>query len=484
MTATATATDLAAMAADPATFRAGLLVDTDRGPRLLGSIEDDWQQADSRATDPGWVAMVRGETPDSESVSLRAYLERPRGHDKTTGLAVMASWALISSKRRLSGVAAAASKDQARLLRDAIARLVELNGWLSDLLEVQSYRVVNRRTGSQLEIISADATTSWGLLPDFVLVDELAVWPDGQAQELWQSLFSAAAKRALCVLVVISNAGFGMGRSWNWNVREAARADEEWYFSRLDGPQASWITPRRLAAQERMLPPPVYRRVWLNEWTTDAADAYFGRAAIQPLIVADAPAIYRHESYSGVAVGVDIGTKVHHSAIVAVGVDRKRKRVRVFDVQDFPPPVVLSAVESGIRRAGVRFNCRYVAYDPSQMHMMAENLRRGGWVTQEVHPSASGVQARMAVALLEAIRHGTLELFDDGDGPGRMLVHDLASCRIVERASGMRVEFPETSTGHGDRLSALLQVLADCCDLANTPAPAFFERVAGRCTDL
>src|SRR4029079_7334903 len=101
------------------------------------------------------------------------------------------------------------------------------------------------------------------------ICDELVHWEgDGS---LWHSLISSAAKRSNCLLVVITNAGFI--DSWQWEVREAARTDEAWTFSRLDGPQASWMTPARLAEQRRMLPAIAYLRLWENQWSSGGGDA-------------------------------------------------------------------------------------------------------------------------------------------------------------------------------------------------------------------
>ena len=144
------------------------------------------------------------------------------------------------------------------------------NPWLSKLLDVQAYKIVNRMTGSTLEIISSDAATSYGITPDFIVCDELTHWKN---QDLWVSLLSSAAKKSNCILLIIANAGLGQGSSWQWLVREGCRLDPDWIFSRLDGPRASWISPKLLGEQARLLPPAAYRRLWLNEWTSSAGDA-------------------------------------------------------------------------------------------------------------------------------------------------------------------------------------------------------------------
>lgn len=153
---------LAEMAASPAAFRARLLIDTDRGLQRLGETLDQHQATDFAALD----------------------------------------------------------SDQAKMLRNAMERLVRANPWLANLMEVQRLEAVNRETGSKLTVLANDAPSSYGLTPDAILIDEITHWG---ARDLWDSLVSAAAKRRHCLLVVITNAGTGRGSSWQWNAREFAR---------------------------------------------------------------------------------------------------------------------------------------------------------------------------------------------------------------------------------------------------------------------
>src|SRR5262249_29615734 len=159
------ATKLREFAADPAAFRVNLLIDADG--RLAPFRPDAWQDADFRALDAGWRRVVGQSVHGGYS---RGYLERPRGHSKTHDIAVMAVWALAFSPRRLAGYAAAADRDQARLIALAVEKIICANVWL-EVLECQQWKVVNRRTGSTLEILSSDAPTSYGLTPDFIAID-------------------------------------------------------------------------------------------------------------------------------------------------------------------------------------------------------------------------------------------------------------------------------------------------------------------------
>lgn len=130
---------------EPSAFRRRLLIDTAFGRRSLEECLDDWQREDYEAADQGWLRMVTGRG----DARLNYYFERPKGHDKTTGLATMALWALYASPRPLVGVAGAGKLDQAALLRSAIELMVFQNPWLGESIKVNNYEVVNRRTGSR-----------------------------------------------------------------------------------------------------------------------------------------------------------------------------------------------------------------------------------------------------------------------------------------------------------------------------------------------
>jgi hypothetical protein len=231
-----------------------------------------WQARDLEALDAAWLRLAggAGSCGSADPAAFgdpaargpqRAYIERPRGHSKTTDMALQVAWILLAARQPVSGLAAAADRDQANLIHRAIERLARENDELCRELQFLQHLVRNVRTGSLLEIISSDVRSSWGALPDFVVCDELCHW---ERPELWYSLLSSAAKKPACVLVVLTNAG--IGRGWQWDVREHARGDAAWYFSSLAGPQAPWITQDWLAEQRALLPPPVFARLWLNVW--------------------------------------------------------------------------------------------------------------------------------------------------------------------------------------------------------------------------
>ncbi|MBX3442902.1 MAG: terminase [Planctomyces sp.] len=242
-------------------FRQGVLLEPRQGRPAADRLQP-WQRRDFAVLDPAWRALAGRASPNAVVPLIRrAYFERPRGHSKTTDTALQLAWVLLAARHSVHGLAAAADRDQAGFLKQAIERIVVASAPLLEDLEILDQQVRHRGTGSQLKVISSDVRSSWGELPDFVVCDELCHW---RTSGLWESLLSSAAKRPECVLLVLSNAG--TGRGWQWDVREAARTDPAWHFSSLSGPQAPWITAEALDEQRRLLPPGVFARLWLNEW--------------------------------------------------------------------------------------------------------------------------------------------------------------------------------------------------------------------------
>jgi phage terminase large subunit-like protein len=447
--------------ADPAAFRADLWVEVDGVPRRFGEVQDPWQAEDFAACDPGWQRCIGRPI---EGAKLRAYLERPRGHSKTTDIAVMVTWALSFAPKIVSGYAAAADKDQARLLRDAILKLLRLNPWLAELLEVQQYIVRNVAAGhpgngSQLEILSSDSGSSYGILPSFVITDELTNWQgDG---DLWHSLVSSAAKVSTCMLVAISNAGRNAGDCWQWNAREHARTSPVWHFRTLDGPKASWLSEATLEEQRMILPGAVYKRLWLNQWV-QGGDALDG-ADITACITQAGPMHGVERGYQFVG-GLDLSTKRDRSALVVLGAHHETQRVRLASVQSWAPDasgqINLPDVQKALIEANERYRFRRVYFDPFQAALMAQQVERLG-VKIEEYPFSGGNCNRMASCILETFRSRRIDLYND---PG--LVKDLSKLNIVEKSFGFKLEAARDASGHADRAIALAIALPAAMELA------------------
>ncbi len=445
---TTKSSDHADALSSPAMFRQFVLVETSAGPRVLADALDDWQRVDFEALDAAWLKAAGFKT--ESTTKNRVYLERPRGHSKTSDLSIMVSWALAAARKPISGVAAAADRDQGRLLRDAVARLVRLNPWLADHLDVQSHRIVGKQTGAILEIISSDAPSSYGLTPSFVVCDELTHWPENAGGALWDSLFSSAAKVSDCLLIVISNAGTDLD-GWVWRVREHARTDADWMFSRLDGPRASWLSQKVLAEQQRLLPPQVYDRLWNNIWQSGSGNAISVNDIQAALRFDDKPSSV--EPGAVCFAGVDLATSRDTAAVVIVAREANGCRVSLVDVLEWTPTpgrrIQISDIEQAIIAAHAKYNLHQVAVDAWNAALLVERLGAAGVSVAEVPATAANLR-QMADATLSHFAEETIALW-----PHEGLVRDLRALQLVERGSSWRLESPRDSNGHGDRASAL-----------------------------
>lgn len=431
---------------DPAAFRESVLIDCNGRSIELSKVLDPWQRQDYEALDAGWRRVAGKHTEDCVA---RAYLERPRGHSKTTDLAVQALWVLFASDRKIVGVAAAAAKKQAKLLRDAIDTILRLNPWLAEEIVANNYVVTNLRTGSTFEILASDGGTTMGQTPDFAIVDELTHWKN---RDLWDSIFSAVAKRPNCVLVVIANAGFGQGVSWQWETREACRVDQDWYFHRLDGPRASWITGKNLAEQRRILTPPAYKRLWLNQWLTETGDALDMEDVTSCCVMPARPIDNRNCSFA--IGGLDLGLTHDHAGFVVIGGDVVRRKLILLEAVRWDPAlfpnhrISIKAVEQDVMEICQRRGVLGVAYDPWQCERTAEELIEHG-LRMFRYEFGSKTQDEMATCLLDTVRNADIELYPDPS-----LLRDLSRLTIVEKRLGHKLEAPRDESGHCDVATA------------------------------
>lgn len=473
--------NLLELQADPSKFRDVLKIDADGRTVRLGAVLDDWQRDDFEALDPAWKNIVGQST---ETGTNRAWLERPRGHSKTTDIAASVSYALFASKRLIRGVCAAADAEQAGLIKKAIDSMCRLNPWLNDLLDVQGSRVVNQRTGSELEIITSDSLSSYGKLVDFVVCDELTHW---RTNALWVSLFSTAGKRR-CVFLVITNAGYES--LWQYELRQNIKVAPDWYFSRLEGPKASWITQDRLDEQRRLLPTIDFNRLWLNIWGKASGNA-LEEADIEAAVSLSGPITEPEKGWRYVA-GLDIGLTRNASALVVLGkhvgyrIEREkrqrlpyRKRILIdAGVIDEPEPeyigkhepgtgklkvahlsiwnavkgqtIDMEAIETQIVRINNRFQLSDLGFDPWQAAYLAQRLRKRGIRATEVPFSAPNLTSMCSV-VLEHFRERNIELFAHD-----AMVRDLGNLKTEARSYGVRLTSPITGDGqHGDLATAL-----------------------------
>ncbi len=450
-----------------------MILDADKGQSFQKFMQP-WQARDFAALDLAWQSLAgRGTTdaalPLRPDLCRRAYIERPRGHSKTSDMAMQIAWILLAAKEPVTGLAAAADRDQANLIYRAIRRLAEINKDQCEELVFIQHLVKNSATGSQLEVISSDVRSSWGALPDFVVCDELCHW---EKPDLWYSLLSSAAKKPTCVLVVLTNAG--VGRGWQWDVREHALANDSWYFSSLDGPQAPWITDEWLTEQRALLPAPVFERLWLNAW--QHSDGEFVSLA-EAEACRDDSLRRQEQGVRGVryVAAIDYAEKRDFTVGCVCHHDGSRVVVDRMDVVRPTPtrPTSVRWVEDWIEDVAAAFPDVLFVIDEHQLVGTIQNIERS-YAVKRFDFAAGRGNHRLAIRLRQLIVHqhvawypGCGDISSEIETSRDDLETELASLLLKQSETGrLRIDHHRDGVHHDDRAFTLG---AACLELSEHP---------------
>ena len=462
MVALPSAAHIKRFATDPDFFRRNLMIDA-RGHKKRFEPEP-WQDENLKALDPIWTRVAGlHDNPGPK----QAWLGRPKGHSKTTDEAMQLVWAMCFSTRRITGLAVASATDQAKFLREGVIKLVLHNPWLAELIEVQGRTVVNKATGSHMDICSGEETISQGSEPDFVLIDELTHWG---SEKLWDTMLSSSDKRDHCCLIVMTNAGFK--ERWHWKHREIARTNpKEWVFRDFDKPMASWSTEKVLENQRRSLSSEKeFRRLWLNEWQEEASDELSREDVMQ--CVDDALEIWdgtTAEEHDWIFLaGLDIGIRKDKSGFVILACNPVTHKIRVVYSKDWKPDrapkkkgrksqaqtsaanstsayqVKLEDVEKEIILRCQQYGISKVFYDPAQAEGTAQRCRDRG-IQMEMFPFTTRNTSTMAARIINVFREKQIELRND-----KKLIADILKLKIVNKGFVHKIEAATGTEGHAD----------------------------------
>jgi len=438
---------LEAMATDPSVFRRELVINSD-GTKF-GDVIEPWQDADFLPMDAALLEAA-GRKPYDPSTIRYSWSERPRGHSKTFDVATSVAWFLLFARGPYVAIVAAGDRDQAKLVRDSLDKIVKFNPWLEEYITIQTYDAIGRN-GSRLKIMSADVGSSFGETPRLVIADEVCHWPEATGEDLWGSLFSSAGKSKECAVTSITNAG--MIGTWSHKLRERIVGVPSWRFSRLDGPKASWITPEVLDSQQKLLLPKQYERLWLNNWTDsvgDALDEELIKAALRGNL---SPIDARERDYFYVA-GLDLGLSSDGTGLTVLGKHIKTGRLRLAKVLTWKPTkqksVSIEEVEKELLAINEKFRFQRIYCDNWQTMQMIERLNRRGLRIEGVSVNAS-MYAKIARSILSLFGDSMIELYHHVE-----LLKDLRSISLIEHPPGnIRIKLPESNNGHCDAAMSL-----------------------------
>ena len=355
-----------------------------------------------------------------------------RKNGKSTLAALLALYGLIASGENAPEVyAAAASKDQARVVFDQSKAFVAASPLLQDWLKPMRSVITCPANGGVFRVLSSDAPLQHGLNPSMVIIDELWAHRD---PELYYALTTGGLARQNPLTVSITTAGWDLdsiayevysrGLEISLGGREAMRAQRFLFDWRQAPPSAdisdelawleanpsSWIDVEDLRRERDRLPEHVFRRLHLNQWTA-SEESWLPVGAWENC--EDAGAVI--PDGSDVVLGVDLGLK-HDLAAVAI-VWRRDDGKTVVAGEVFEPPgkgeaLSIAKLEAAIRALAERYHVVQVMYDPWRFERSAQLLADEGLPMVE-HPMTNERTAPASERLYEAIVSGALVHDDD-----------------------------------------------------------------------
>ncbi len=353
-----------------------VVIDARPEPKPFGEIADSWQWDGLAELTPRVEFLTGHRTTASGPRCFWRTL--PRGHDKTSSIARVANWILAFARRRVKITVAAADSDQALLLLEAAAAEAQYNPYLKDRITYQNKRAIG--PGGILRCLEADAKSTYGLISDIYIVDELTHW---KKRDLWDALWSGRHKRPGSMFLVITNAG--EKDSWQEDIlKEARRSPAEW--SVFEAPPnrtlASWMTAKDVADTVKMLPPGLASRVVWNRWVSPTEGrGYLLESDVLPCIV---PGLLTLSKGRGQRqwLSCDYGPTKDRTVLASLHFDQEAKRFVIDELlvlQGSPENrVQLSSVDEWLDSRIRAFGNVMVVLDPYQMESTAQRLENRG----------------------------------------------------------------------------------------------------------
>jgi phage terminase large subunit-like protein len=374
---------------------------------------------------------------------------RPRSGSKTSDGAACAVAALVDqlpASSRAYGFAVDA--EQSALVVDAAAGFIGRSG-LGGLLDVQTKRIVNRKTDASIAIMSADSVSAYGLRSPWFWLDEFFLWPASH-RALWTAIFSAVPKVEGCRLALVGTAGDPAW--WTARVLDQARASPMWRVSETPGP-LPWLAEDALEEQRRLLTDAQYARLHLNLWTA-AEDRLVSPEHLAAAAVLDGPQPERPGlRYT---CGVDIGLRHDRTAIAVCHAEPLREKRGVRVVMDRmivfsgtrDHEVQLGDVEATLLEIHRQYNSARIRIDPWQAIGTVQRLRAKRLRVEEWSYTPQRY-AEAAQGLFTLLRDGRLALYYD-----EKLFDELANVRLKETTPGL-VRVDHDPGRHDDQAQAL-----------------------------
>lgn len=477
-----------------------------------------------------WQKSILTKLFKTRKDGLRQYrtclLMLPRKNGKSELCAALAIYFLLFDGEIGAEVySAAADKDQAALVFNVAAQMIRNDPELLAECEIidSQKRIVHRKSGSFYRAISAEAYSKHGFNASVVIYDELHA---AQGRELWDVLSTSQGARSQPLMMAITTAGYDR-HSILWELYAHAKKvaenpaidptflpilyeapiDADWTDERIWkqanpalGDFRSLEEMRTTAARAKEIPAQenTFRRLYLNQWTEQAARWISMPAWDACRVVLDRSALRGRRCY----VGMDLSSTKDLTAIVAVfpdddgfdvlcqffvpqeSIKERSRRDRVpYDqwsregvLTVTPGPVVdYEAVRQALKDWGAEFSVQSIAFDPWNATDLVTRLQEQDGFTcvqmRQGFASLSAPTKSLEKAILsKTIRH-------DGHP---ILRWNISNVSVESDPTGNLKLSKKVSTERIDGVAALVMAVDQMDRNAVVKTPAYQMLILGR----
>lgn len=439
------------------TYLQGLIIPSGYGPKIFSECIADFQWECFKDLAPSIHAVRDGVMPPKR----RFWIERTKKASKDGDIGAAILWLVAFPKKPTYMQIGAGDRDQAAIIKSRIVNIIHYNPWLNDLVEVQTWKIVNKQGLAVIDIMAADITGAHGGIPDLLVVNELS---HVTKFEFAENLLANADGVPQGVVIVATNAGYKGTKAESW--RKIALESDFWTTHILHAP-APWIGKEELADSIKREPASRYARLWQGVWSSNKGDA-LEEDAVNAIFSHNLTPLTKPQEGFTYLGGLDLATKQDHAGCVILEVDYTNQRLRVAQMRRWKPrgrynEVDLVRVEEEVYGLARAFNCHWFGYDPHQAVLMAQRLTRRGIPMREWGFNPAN-QVKMADALLQAVNERRLVSYRDSEDT---LLRDLEKFTILEKNYGYRLEAVADESGHADVGTALVICLPRAMALLN-----------------
>jgi phage terminase large subunit-like protein len=392
----------------------------------------------------------------------------PKKSGKTTlaALIVLTMVLLRSEGRFVEGYVCANDLEQAMSRTFAqIRRIVECSPLLKAEAKITADKISFPGLDASIVAIASDAASAAGASPCISCFDELWAFTTERARRLWDEMVTTPTRKISCRLVT-TYAGFsgesqlleqlyqrGMALP---EIGPSLHAGDGMLMAWHTQPIAPWQDERWLAEMRRSLRPSAYQRMIENRFVEPASrfvDLALWDQCVQPSLTP----VHRDKSLA-VWVGVDASTKRDHTALVAVGFDRKTGCVRLVQHRVFVPtpgdPIDFEDVEKTLFHWNERFRLQQVLFDPNQLASLMQRLAKARLPVEEFTQTSDNMTAA-TTTLFDLINARNLVLYPDAEM--RLAV---SRAVFVETSRGQRLDRTKQSHKIDSIVALSMAVLA------------------------